>query len=339
MKFKILFTSKNNYELLENWINHCHGFSLPEIINLDLFSSKIQKSMGEALCKKFSIKFIQAQKTEFQHNLKQVFSDLKNENEFLLYLHQDCFPVFENTFLQIDSYIEKNDLTKFGCIGFNNYHDVEINHFNPKKMEYMTTSRCVLQKGNGYYMRHPKGSKVNYKNFKTNSAFAVENIFWSSMLISSKSFFKNIRVDLDFNFFLAADDLAYQFLARNVNNIVLPKIHFFHDQKIKTKFNFPKDSPLGKIKNVEKLYGKYIGIHKVFKNKWGFSYNPKKSLKIFNNRYIKKLMLIFFSRKYINLETISRDDFKIIKKQPGLLNDFFNHDPSKGPLKYFNLKE
>ena len=49
MKFKILFTSKNNYELLENWINHCHGFSLPEIINLDLFSSKIQKSMGKAL--------------------------------------------------------------------------------------------------------------------------------------------------------------------------------------------------------------------------------------------------------------------------------------------------
>ena len=39
----------------------------------------------------------------------------------------------------------------------------------------MTTARTILQKGNGYYMRRPKGSRVNYKNYKKNSAYVVEN--------------------------------------------------------------------------------------------------------------------------------------------------------------------
>ena len=85
----------------------------------------------------------------------------------------------------------------------------------------MTTSRCVLQKGNGYYMRYPKGSRANYNNFQKNKAFSVENIMWTALLLSKNSFMKNIKIDLNFNFFFSPDDLAYQLLHNNLHHIFL----------------------------------------------------------------------------------------------------------------------
>ncbi len=339
MNYRILFTSKNNYDLLENWIQKCSGYKLPEIINLDLGSNKSQHNMGLEFCKKNNIKFIKANRTEFQDNIKQALNYLaKIKVEYLLYLHQDCFPVNRSTLCDVDFCIKNNDLSEFGCIGFNIYHDAEIGYLNQNFSNLMTTSRCVLQKGNGYYMRYPKGSRVNYDNFKKNQAFSVENVMWTALLLSSKSFFENIKVDLDFNFFLSPDDMAYQFLSKKVHNIVIPNIEFIHDQKIKTKFKIPKDSPIGKIEEVEKNYGKIFGIGNVWRNKWGFSYDPKKKFKFFNNRYIKFLFTLLLNKIYSNIETRSRSEYKLCKSRYSLFDSYYNHDPYYGPLKYFNLK-
>ena len=338
MKYTILFTSKNNYDLLENWISKYSNYDLPNIINLDLGSDKEEVEKGKRICSQYSIKYIKSQRTEFQHNIYQVFTNSKDsENDFILYLHQDCFPASKLDFRKINDCIIKNDLTTFGCIGFNNYHDIEISHFNSNQHKYMTTSRCVLQKGNGYYMRYPDGSKVNYDNFEITKPFSVENVMWTSLLISKKSFLKNIKVDLDFNFFLSPDDLAYQFLSRGIHNMVFPHINFIHDQSIKTKYKLPKDSPLGKIDEVEAKYGRLKNINKIWKKKWGFTYDPTKQISFFNNRYVKFFMLIFFKKIYINLETKSRFQYRKWAKKPRLFNMYYNHDPMNGPLKYFNL--
>ena len=42
MNYKILFTSKNNYDLLENWMNKYSNYEIPSIINLDLNSASAQ---------------------------------------------------------------------------------------------------------------------------------------------------------------------------------------------------------------------------------------------------------------------------------------------------------
>ena len=55
-----------------------------------------------------------------------------------------------------------------------------------------------------------------------------------------KSFYSNIDIDKQFNFFLAPDDMAYQYLSKGVQNIVIPEISFLHDQSIKTKYSLPK---------------------------------------------------------------------------------------------------
>ena len=131
MKYTILFTSKNNYDLLENWISKYSNYDLPNIINLDLGSDKEEVEKGKRICSQYSIKYIKSQRTEFQHNIYQVFTNSKDsENDFILYLHQDCFPASKLDFRKINDCIIKNDLTTFGCIGFNNYHDIEISHFS-----------------------------------------------------------------------------------------------------------------------------------------------------------------------------------------------------------------
>ena len=79
------------------------------IINPSLNSSKLdtvkidslitasdhnQFKKGSSFCKKHNIEFIEAQRTEFQDNINQVFNSLSDPNlEYILYLHQDCFPV------------------------------------------------------------------------------------------------------------------------------------------------------------------------------------------------------------------------------------------------------
>lgn len=339
MNYKILFTSKNNYDLLENWIKEYSNYNIPEIINLDLGSSPFHYKKGKEICCTNQIEFIEANRTEFQDNIKQIFTHLKKSNcYYLLYLHQDCFPIEKETFKKIDNYIVNNDLSKYGCIGFNNYHDLEIKHLNKASLELMSTSRCVLQKGNGYYMKYPRGSRANYSMFNKGSVFCVENVFWSSLLLSSSSFERYINVDLRFNFFLSPDDMAYQFLSKGIYNIVIPDIHFIHDQSVKTKYGIPKDSPIGKKKDVEAMYGKLEGIHEIWSKKWNFDYDPQKAIPFFNNRYIKHLALKICPKFYSNFETKARKSYKISKNKNKLFTDFYNHDPIKGPLKYFNLK-
>ena len=36
-------------------------------------------------------------------------------------MHQDCFPIEDNTFSKIDNTIKNNNLSDFGFIGFNIY--------------------------------------------------------------------------------------------------------------------------------------------------------------------------------------------------------------------------
>lgn len=338
MNYKILFTSKNNYDLLQNWVERCAGFKTPEIINLDLGSDHNQFKKGSSFCKKHNIEFIEAQRTEFQDNINQVFNSLSDPNlEYILYLHQDCFPVSESTFTKINYCIKNNDLSQFGCIGFNIYHDIEIKYLQRDNLNLMTTSRCVLQKGNGYYMRYPKGSRANYNNFQKNKAFSVENIMWTALLLSKNSFMKNIKIDLNFNFFFSPDDLAYQFLHNNVHNIFVPGIHFIHDQSIKTQYKLPKDSPIGNKEDVIKRYGR-VDHAKIWKNKWGFNYDPRKSIKILNNRIVKYFFSRIAPRIYSSFETVSRKEYKYAKLKSKLMDEYFSHDPLNGPLKYFDLK-
>ena len=53
-KIGIVFTSRNNYELLDNWCNQTDtsGF---DILNIDEDSTDVQKTLGRSVCEKYGI--------------------------------------------------------------------------------------------------------------------------------------------------------------------------------------------------------------------------------------------------------------------------------------------
>ena len=64
----------------------------------------------------------------------------------------------------------------------------------------------------------------------------------------------------------------------------------------------------------------------------------KKSIKFLNNRVIKYFFSRIAPRVYSSFETVSRKEYKHAKLRSKLMDEYFNHDPLNGPLKYFDLK-
>ena len=149
-------------------------------------------------------------------------------------------------------------------------------------------------------------------------------------------------------FFHAWDDIAFQFLRKNIYNIVIPDIHFAHDQNIKQKFSIPISSANANLKDRSHFWG-HFNHHRVWERKWKFKYDLSKSkFYIFKSNFPLLYKVLSRLVKYIvgkeihefdELETIARETFKKNLKEfdNTLLVDFYNHDPKNGPLKKFDL--
>lgn len=339
-KYCIVFFSKNDYFLLENWLNFHKDENIPFIFNLDIGSENNQRIYGEDLCKKHKIKFLKSKRTEMQYNLFEAIDFLKNQFDYILYLHTDTFIIDKNTFNEINDLIVNNHLEDFGCIGFNIYHDDEIKKIS-KENRLMTTARTCLQLGNGWF-NSQNDCPVDYDNFK-NFPFAVESVMWCAVLLNSNSYLRNIEVDLNFNFFHSWDDIAFQFMLKKKYNIVIPKIRLKHDQNVKSKFGLTKKSPLGKKKDVIKKYGRF-DHHLIWENKYGFKYDLKKNILFPKYKLLYKILSKILYKicllKFINLETVSRSSFnKCRAKYKNTMLDEFYKMKYPQTIKYFeNIK-
>ena len=346
-KFGILIATKNTYSMVEEWIS-LYDYSGISILNLDLNSNKESRLKGKKICKKYGIVFKDCNSTEMQDNINQALKYFYEEEsiEWVLYMHHDAYPMLDNTLTQLnDILLNSSKIQDFGAIGFNIYHDqFDLSQFEANKHQLMTTARTPLELGSGYYNGRVE-SRVDYSKFKF-KPFAVESIFWSTALINYHQFNKYISIDAEFNFFHSWDDIAFQFLSNNVYNIVIPSLSFGHDQSLKAKHKLPISSPNGDKKKVKKLYGRFDHLL-IWKNKWGFDFSLSKCLfggDSFINKGGRINKIITVVSKFIqydfvsSLETVARKSYR---KQYGinknLLDDFYDHDPKNGPLKYFDI--
>lgn len=346
-KFGILITTKNTYSMVEEWVK-LYDYSGVPILNLDLDSDEELKLKGKEICKKYGIEFRNCNSTAIQNNINQAFQYFYEEKdvEWIMYMHHDAYPMLENTLNQLNDILSSsNNIKDFGVVGFNVYHDqFDLSQFDANKHQLMTTARTSLELGNGYYNGRVE-SRVDYQKFKF-KPFAVESVMWSTALINYHQFNKYITIDETFNFFHAWDDIAFQFLSHNIYNVVIPSLSFGHDQSLKAKHKLPVSSPNGDVKKVEKLYGRFDHLS-VWKKKWGFDYSLSKCLfggdSLINKdgRVNKIITIVSKFTQYdfaSSLETVARKSYR---KQYGinknLLDDFYEHDPKNGPLKYFDI--
>lgn len=336
----ILLVTRNNSGMLKEW-SETYNYNCVEILNLDESSIKEEKSNIKAICRQKNIWYFDTDGGGLGRNLKQAINFFQSKNiDWILSLHHDAYPLSENFFENLNNYLSDSKLDDFGVIGFNVFnHENDLKHWKGEGSPLRTTARCPLELGDGWY-RVRETSRINYNN-SIKKPFPVESVMWSSALIYANQFERHIKIDDRFVFFHAWDDIAFQFLKKNIYNIVLPQFHFAHDQRLKLSHNLPVSSPQGDPNRRQELYGRSNHLD-IWRKKWGFRYdvNKKKVSGVnLQNYYIRKIINTFVEKGETYLETVTRHDFKKIRKryEGTLLDLFYNHDPINGPLKFFDI--
>tara|TARA_Y100000593_G_scaffold53123_1_gene99532 strand:- start:9566 stop:10528 length:963 start_codon:yes stop_codon:yes gene_type:complete len=313
-KIGILFTSRNNYELLENWYKKVDTKNY-FILNIDEDSTEEQKKMGKEICDKYGITYMDREERGMHFNLLTASNVFEKKGlEWIMYFSHDCYPKTENFFIKLDSYLTEHDLNNFGAVGFNILHDWhDIQDWDGDNTPLRTVARTPLEPGDMYY-RHYKywpNTRVRYDE-KFNKPFAVESIMWTAGLLNVNQYKSHIKPTAEYQMFHSWDDICFQFLYKNIYNIVLPQFCLAHDQDSKVKYGVPKSSPNVDETTKKHFYG--VSNHlEVWKNRWGFSWDYPDSI----------------------------NEFQLVRKnyKGTLIEKFSEHDPLNGPLKSFDFNK
>ncbi len=312
-KIGILFTSRNNYELLETWLNtvDIENFS---VLNIDEDSDKNIKEQGKQICEKYNVVYMDREERGMLNNLVTASNYYKPKGvEWILWFQHDCYPFTNNFFTELNKTLSSGKYNEFGVLGFNGHQaKASMHQLKMGIQELDVTARAPLEPGD-YWYRNKKYwgmSRPDYSNPEFKKPFAVESVAWYSAMVNIDMYLEHIIPTDDLHFFHTWDDIAFQYLNKNIYNVCLPSFDVIHDKDHKVSLGFPVSSAFRNAEhNAERdhLYGKW-GHLEVWKERWGWDYN-------------------------------ARDEFGRVEEQykDTLLSKFYNHDPANGPLKSFDL--
>jgi hypothetical protein len=345
--FGYLLVSRNNSPMIFEWAKN-NRIDNRLVINLDESTSDEQRVRCQTECRKIGIHYELAEPGGLVRNLKQAARYFqRNGIPYILYMHHDAYPESEKSLNDIVRFINQNDLSIFGLIGFNVVHGAEAIGKHPTGKNCLhTLARAPLEKGDGWYRPLPT-SRINHRLIKL-IPFAVESVMWSTVLLSCRVIEENLKEDERFVFFHAMDDAAFQLLSQRMYNLVIPSITFMHNQASKIKHGLPENSPqkLTDGEQVSFYYGRDDHLLN-WEQKWNFRWDFRKVLQTqlipsryqsYVNRLMGRINRQFKFDPLNGFETIARRDFvKNCKIYEGtLLNEFYEHDPINGPLRYFS---
>jgi len=304
----ILFTSRNNYELLDNWLKVV-DIEGCEVLSIDEDSSEANKKIGREICHKNGVAYMDREERGMQNNIVTACNYFEPlDVKWLIWFQHDCFPLNDGFFNKFSNLISDGKLDEFGVVGFNAHHkQLAHQRYDDGIRELNDTARTPLEIGDFWYRRKEwwPNARVDYtKGF--DKPFAVESVAWYAAAVSIDVYMKNIVPTDDYHFFHAWDDIAFQFLYKNIYNVCLPNFDIKHHQSSKKEFNIPTNSPRAGADR-EHYYGKW-GHLDVWKERWGFDYEDRTTFEFVKEHY-----------------------------KGTLLWDFYHHDPINGPLKSFDI--
>ena len=308
-KIGILFTSRNNYNLLYNWLNKVdtEGF---DILNIDEDSDDKNKESGKAICENFGVVYQDREERGMQNNLTTACNYFGDRGvKVIVWFQHDCFPLQPTFFSTFNDFVIGNELKEFGAIGFNCYHSGRAHQdFINDGHLLDNTARTPLEVGDMWYrnVKYYPNTQVRYDTPGFDKPFAVESPAWYVSSINIESYLENITPTGDYHFFHAWDDISFQYLNQNIYNICMLQFDFKHDQRTKAAHGLPENSPRAGNKR-DHYYGKW-GHLDVWKDRWEFDYE-------------------------------NRDTFLQVrdKYENTLLSKFYDNDPMYGSLESFDL--
>ena len=310
-KIGIVFTSRNNYSLLDHWLNVVDTEDF-DVLNIDEDSSEENKKEGKVVCEKHGAVYMDREGRGMSHNIATACNYYKKQGvDWVLWFSHDSFPATTNFFSKINELVSTGNFDDFGVIGFNGHHSSQAIAECKSGIRSINHVGRTCFWGDGWYRKkiHYSGSRPIFENYDINTAFSVESVCWFAAMVNVEMYESNVVPTDDFHLFVSWDDIAFQFLAKNVYNICVPSLDIIHDRGVKTSRGYTLKSPSDNGKR-DFYYGKW-GHHERWTSKWGFPYETYKDRNVQKN----------------NLE----------KYKGTLIWDHYNHDPKNGPMKVFDI--
>jgi len=256
------------------------------------------------------------------HNVSSAIRFFGEEVKYIIWFQHDCWPLQRDFFTRFNSIVNSGKLDVFGTIGFNslaqnmfkrnNEHEDIIMEFKEEKKPIGVLSRSVLESAGGrdlYYCGKKVGKRIRYPvdrdKFSKPCAIAVP--VWYAISVNASLFKKEIELDRGMHFFRSWDDISFQFLNKNIYNIVLPDFYIEHRPDLKRVIGLPQLS----VKRVKKddTYHSAIGSGpEAWIKVWGWNFENPSTFENVKKRY-----------------------------KGTLLEKFYKYDYTAGPLKIFNL--
>ena len=346
MKLGVLLVSRNNAPMIREWASK-NPIDDVCVLNLDESTQAESSDLCREACSIVGVHYRRALPGGMVANLRQAADFFEDRGiDWILYMHHDAYPEGISTLRDLSDLLGRCDLSEYGVIGFNIIHGHEaVSTHKVGSGILHTLARSPLELGDGWYRPLPS-SALDYTRVK-NIPFAVESVLWSTALVSCKVVKHELDLDSRFVFFHAWDDIAFQLMMLGRYNITIPYITFMHNQMAKVEHGLPLNSPIRTKggKSVEHFYGRADHLVSWFE-KWNFQWDFRKYLQVkyipgvFQEpvrRALEKTKREFQFDPARRLETVARVSFNSSRDRykGTLVEEFYNHDPNNGPLKYF----
>ena len=183
--FCVLYSSYNNYEMLEGEVIKRSFLEDQITINVDDFSTNYDISKAESLCKKNNIYFLKNKKKGVQNAIQTTIDWIDKEEkkvDWILILQHDIFPVNKGFYKKLNKILKNKNLYKVGLLGFNIIGDEDDWATNNSLKEYLKN-----KKPDGYLgIPFLCDTKIEFRRVKKSSY-----IIFLILKLLNKTYFKN----------------------------------------------------------------------------------------------------------------------------------------------------
>ena len=324
----ILLTSRNNYDFMEKfWIPNTIGKCdiNCKILNIDEDSSPEEKEKGRKLCDRYDINYADREERGMHHNIDTAIRFFGGDVKYLIWFQHDCWPLQKDFFSRFKKMVKENKLDNFGTIGFNaiaqnmfkhnGMHEKLMKDFSDGKNPLGVLSRSFLESVPtrdvyhcGYKVKNRIKTPVPKELFS--KPFACEVPVWYAIAINVNLFKKHIDKNRPFHFFKSWDDISFQFLVKNIYNIVLPDFYIEHRPDLKREVGMPYLSTKPVKKGDYTYHSSSGSTLKSWIKCWGWDMAKPGTFEKVKNKYKGTLKYKFYKYNY-----------------------------TKGPLKSFDIEE
>ena len=351
-KIGIVYSSFNNYDLMEHEVIKRVDFENYPVINIDDKSSHEEQKKGEQICRKNGIYFEINKNKGLQSAVNQGIDFLKKkfDTEWIICLQQDIYPLTPNFFSKFEKLIENiNSEHQIGAIGFNILSDDGLymkkdileKYHNGNKVNGLLGVLPLSGPKNSFYklsFKH-KLKYLIYTLINNNSNFEKKNLLFAEARNFCEYSVKNFNKIVDsYNGLCSIDIPMWAAIAININKwknyVTIRKEYIFHIWFVDIAFQLMQN-------NIHLAV--YTDLHmknkQRIKEKYGYHWSSAHAGRDPNNKQVEKYgnhLKIFKKFWGFDYNKIFKEYDKVKHNyKDTLIQKMWEHDYRAGPLKKF----